>query len=301
MTLVVHHVRPAMATLFEVVLIGDDEEHLGAVAEAALDEITRVERLLSRLDPRSEVSRVNREAIHGEVLVDRELIDLLQRCSEAMSRTGGYFDVTAAPVAAMGHRIAVALDLQKRTVRIKDPSTTLDFEALGKGYALDRAAQIVKNFGVERALLHGGTSSILALGLGPNDKPWLIGIRNPAAADDAVEIAQISLVDRGYSCSAVFSAGQQVSNIVNPHTQTPLSEQAACVVIAPTALDAEMLSTALLSMGMDPARAYTEKVAPGISVGWLDCREATDDRMVWYQTGNLDPSYGDGGRCPPHI
>ena len=96
MTLVVHHARPAMATLFEVVLIGDDEEHLAAVAEAALDEITRVERLLSRHDPRSEVARLNREAASGEVLVDRELFELLQLCEVYHVMTGGYFDPAAA-------------------------------------------------------------------------------------------------------------------------------------------------------------------------------------------------------------
>jgi thiamine biosynthesis lipoprotein len=268
----VHHVRPAMATLFEVVLIGEDEEHLGAVAEAALDEISRVERLLSRHDPQSEVSRVNREAIRGEVIVDRELFELIGRCAEAMSRTDGYFDIAVQkcePPADRREMISVTVDNQKRTMRFYREDVSLDFGALGKGYALDRAAEIVRSFGVDRALLHGGTSSILALGNGPNEKPWRIGIRNPTAADDAVEIAQISLIDRGYSCSAVFSADQTVSDIVDPHSGVPLAEQAACVVIASTALDAEMLSTALLAMGMARARAYTEKVAPGVSVGWI--------------------------------
>jgi thiamine biosynthesis lipoprotein len=267
MTLLVHHVRPAMATLFEVVLIGDDEEHLAAVAEAALDEIARLERLLSRFDPRSEVSRINREAIHGEVLIDREVFELLERCAEAMTRTDCYFDITVPKDCEF--KISAMSDNQKRTIRFFDTDFSLDFGALGKGYALDRAAEIVRSFGVDRALLHGGTSSILALGNGPNEKPWPIGIRNPTAADDAVEIAQICLIDRGYSCSAVFSADQTVSDIVDPHTGVPLTEQAACVVIAATALNAEILSTALLTMGMAQARAYTEKVTPGVSVGWI--------------------------------
>jgi FAD:protein FMN transferase len=283
MTLVVHHVRPAMATLFEVVLIGDDEEHLAAVAEAALDEITRVERLLSRHDPRSEVSRLNREAIHREVLVDRELFELLQQCAEAMSRTEGYFDIVAATSergAGRRSTVAAALDMQKRTVRFMSPEVVFDFGAVGKGYALDRAVEIVRSFGVERALMHGGTSSILALGNGPNDKPWPIGVRNPAAAEDTGEIAQIGLVDRGYSCSAVFSADQKVSDIVDPHTGAPLADQAACVVIASTALEAEMLSTALLAMGMARARAYTEEIARDVSVGWIEGTDAPS--IEWF-------------------
>lgn len=287
MTLVVHHTRPAMATLFEVVVIGDDEEHLGAVAEAALDEITRVERLLSRHDPRSETARLNREAPVGEVLVDRELFELLQLCEDYGARTGGYFDVAAVlagPSAALPMFADVVLDAEKRTVRFTNPALGLDFGALGKGYALDRAGELVRSFGVERAFLHGGTSSILALGNGPSGTPWPVGIRNPWAANDMNELAKIGLADQGYSCSAVFSAGESASDIVDPITRAPLADQAACVVIAPTSLEAEILSTALLAMGNARARAYTENAGPGICVAWLAA--ADKPSITWFGTAS---------------
>jgi FAD:protein FMN transferase len=242
------------------------------VAEAALDEITRVERLLSRHDPRSEIARLNREAAGGAVLVDRELFELLQLCREYGARTDGYFDMAAAlaTLSVAGASFAdVVLDAEKRTVRFTNSALVLDFGALGKGYALDRAAELVRSFGVQRAFLHGGTSSILALGHGPGGKPWPVGIRNPGAADDATELAQVGLSDQGFSCSAVYSPGESVSDIVDPHAHAPLADQAACVVIAPTALEAEILSTALLAMGKVRARAYTESAESGIFVGWL--------------------------------
>jgi len=84
-----------MATQFETLLVGDDEEHLAAVAEAMLDEVSRIERLLSRFDAASEISRINREAAGGEVLVDREVFAILQLCERYWQQTDGYFDVAA--------------------------------------------------------------------------------------------------------------------------------------------------------------------------------------------------------------
>ena len=88
--------RPAMGTFFEAFLAGDDDEHLEAVAAAVLDEVTRLERLLSRFDPAAEVARINREACALPVRVDVDVWDILRRCEEYRRATGGYFDVTAA-------------------------------------------------------------------------------------------------------------------------------------------------------------------------------------------------------------
>src|SRR5205823_5190090 len=86
--------REAMGTYFEVFLAGDDEEHLDSVAEAVLDEVARIERLLSRFDPASEVSRINRLAGSRPVRVDFEVWGLLQACGDYHRCTEGYFDVT---------------------------------------------------------------------------------------------------------------------------------------------------------------------------------------------------------------
>src|SRR5688500_16810135 len=87
--------RPAMNTWFEVLLLGDDPENLQAAGEAALDESERVEKLLSRFDPASEVSRINREAANSPVLLDLELAEILETCRKAWMETHGYFDITA--------------------------------------------------------------------------------------------------------------------------------------------------------------------------------------------------------------
>src|SRR4051812_19000412 len=90
--------RRAMGTVFEVRLLGPDREHLAAVAEATLDEISRLERLLSRFLPASEICRLNREAASHPIRVDQDLMEVLIACREGWERTEGYFDVTIGPL-----------------------------------------------------------------------------------------------------------------------------------------------------------------------------------------------------------
>src|SRR5262249_28452535 len=147
--------REAMGTWFEVFLAGDDEEHLDDVAAAALDEGVRLERLLSRLDPASEVARINREAVHRPVRGDFQVWDVLCACRTYRQQTGGFFDVTATS-AGRGDDDLV-LDEERRTVRLGRPGAGIDLGGFGKGYALDRAGDVVREFGVTSGLLHGGT------------------------------------------------------------------------------------------------------------------------------------------------
>jgi FAD:protein FMN transferase len=268
----VHCRRPAMATWFEVWLCGDDAEHLAAVGEAVLDEVERVERLLSRFDPAGEVARVNREAASRPVLVDRELFAVLADCGRRFEQTDGYFDVrTGSAAGPFGE--TVLLDDQRRTVRFSDPGLALDFGGYGKGYALDRAARIVREFGVRSALLHGGTSSVLACGLAEG-RPWQVGIRDPFADSAEREIDRLDLSDCGLSSSAVRGPGRSASDLLDPVAGSQLCEEAACTVVAPSAVDAEVLSTALLAMGRERAGAFVRR------------RLSADHRVAWIGSNN---------------
>lgn len=277
--------RPAMATVFTAVLRGEDDEHLEAVAEAALDEVERVERLLSRFDRRSEVARLNREAARHEVLVDREVFGILQACHEYWRGTDGSFDITAtsphAPHEPRPTMADVVLDEARRTVRFVHPATRLDLGAIGKGYALDRAGEIVAAQGVAHALLDGGTSSTLARGIDAEGRPWSVGLRDPFSSDIHRELLRLRLVDQCLASSAVLAAGGGVSDLVDPRTGTPLAEQRACTILAPTATEAEILSTALACMGRERAAAYTQACRrDDLAVIWVE-GQAGSPRIEW--------------------
>jgi thiamine biosynthesis lipoprotein len=253
-----------MNTLFEVVLVGGDEENLRAAGEAALDEIVRVEKLLSRFDPTSETSRINREGHSDAVTVDHEIVQVLRRCHEFSRRTDGHFDVTAVSRADQSWGPPLVFDPDRRLLAFRYDNAFLDFGACGKGYALDRAARMLCENGVARALLHGGTSSIRAIG------EWTVDVRDPF--ETSATIGQIRLRDEGMSCSAVAHGGE-VSDIVDPMGGEQLNEQAACVVITNggwSAFDSEMFSTGLLAMGRERAGVCCRRGENrGVHVGWI--------------------------------
>lgn len=254
------HDCAAMATRFDLFLRGADEQRLEAVAVAVCEEIQRLEALLSRFNPASEIARVNREAARRAVRVDRELFALLELCEQARAQTKGCFDITATSGGG-----AIELDAGRCSVRFARMTTKIDLGGVAKGYALDCGQEILYRFNVESALLQGGTSSVLAVG----DEAWPIDLRHPVKPDAIV--GRIELANRGLSCSAARHAEGQESDVVNPLTGSPLVGDAACVVLAASATEAEIFSTALLAMGEPQAMDYL-RANPDLNleVHWLN-------------------------------
>ncbi|MCX8108693.1 MAG: FAD:protein FMN transferase, partial [Verrucomicrobiae bacterium] len=170
--------RCLMNTKFEVLVYCEDEPAALAAAEAALDEIAKVERQISRFRPDSEISHVNREAATRPVRVSPTVFDLLERIQRLVPETDGLFDPTITPLLELWQKKALAgqtpspteLDLvthkvgihkvelsrATRTVRFTVPGMALDLSGIGKGYALDVAANLLAENGVGAAFIHGG-------------------------------------------------------------------------------------------------------------------------------------------------
>ncbi len=248
----------AMGTRFEVILGGDDQEHLEAVAVAVCEEFQRLDDTLSRFNPCSEIARVNREARNNPVRIDREIFALLERCERARESTDGYFDVTAA---SGGN--GLVLDVERCSVRFRQPDSVIDLGAIGKGYALDCGREILSRFGVDWGLLNGGTSSVLAIG-----GPFTIDVRHPLTPERIVQ--RLALTNRALSCSAVRHPAQAQSDVVNPLTGAPIAGDDACVVLASSAVAAEIFSTTLLAMRREKADFY---------LGTMDC---SDLQVEWF-------------------
>ena len=270
MTLIEHsRFCEAMGTRFEVFLCGEDAEHLEAVAVAVIEEIIRLDGVLSRYEPRSEIARINREAGHAPIRIDREVFGLLERCEQARRLTEGHFDVTTS-TSVPSETPALQLDMEFCTVQFTRPDVAIDLGGIGKGYALDCGREVLLRFGVTCGLLNGGTSSVLALGAPPGSRGWLVDVRHPLTPA-AMPMARVELIDRGFSCSAVCHPGQERSDVVNPRTANPLIGNAACIVLAMSATEAEIFSTALLAMERERAINYLEKkLCPGVNVGWFE-------------------------------
>ena len=267
-----------MASWFEFRLVGQDEEHLRSVGEAMLDEVQRVERLLSRFDPTGSLARVNREARERPVRVERELLAVLKDCLYWHRRTGGWFNPCRGRDGVAVGRLeeVVGLDDEAGAVVWLDRRFEIDLGGYGKGYALDRAARMLEGFGIESALMEGGTSSVLARG-----RSWVVAVRDPVDPEGVAEVERIGLRG-GLSSSATRGPEDKESDIVDPFSGRPVEGGAACSVMAETAAEAEALSTALVAMGRDRARVFvgSEELGPGVRVLWIACEEGRS-RAEW--------------------
>jgi thiamine biosynthesis lipoprotein len=265
-----------MACRFEVTLSGDDARHVPA-ARAALDGVDRIEDVLTVFRDSSEAARVNREAADGPVAVSETLFSLLQRCRALHEETGGAFDPTSGPLSRCwgfmaregrlpaDEDIAAALaqvgfdkvDLEDatRTVHFSAPGVTLNFGAIGKGYALDKVAVVLRQQGVGSALLSAGGSSVLALGGGAG---FRVDVRSPRASEP---IARLRLRDAALGTSGAGEQffevdGRRYGHVLDPRTGRPADGVLSASVVAPSAADADSLSTAFLVAGPELAARY---------------------------------------------
>ncbi len=282
--------RLAMATRFEVVLHGSRPELLRAAAEEALEEVARVEGWLSPYRAGSDLARLNRDAVRGPVRVDSRLYRFLERARELSSATGGAFDPTVGPlVRAWGFNGGVpvepdpaAVEVARRavgwdgvemepragTVRFLKPGMEIHPGAMGKGHALDRAVECLREAGVESGLIHGGTSSVIAWGNPPDGMGWVVELPRPPAGWPEVWGAEgsprVTLRDSSLSVSALWgraegtgSIGRRV-HVLDPRTGAPVTTGTLAAVELPLAEESDAWSTALLVGGTAMGRRLSE-------------------------------------------
>ena len=228
----------AMATRFELVLGGSDLVALRAAGEEALVEIEACEAAWNRFRADSEISRVNRLACTTPVAVSWEFVEILGAALSGAAATDGAFDPTAGSAEGVTWR-DVALDARSRSVAFTRSGVRLDFGAIAKGAALDRAATLLREAGVVCGLIHGGTSSVVAIGA-PSGADGF-GIALPGEASVALRDASLSV---SRTDGRVDAAGR--SHVVDPRSGRPLDGSRAVAVVAPTGTIAEIWSTALL-------------------------------------------------------
>jgi thiamine biosynthesis lipoprotein len=270
----------AMATRFELVLNGDSPG-LRAAGEEALQEISRIEAMLSLYKSTSEVANLNARAVGERVRVSAEMFDLLERAVALSQETNGAFDITIAPLvrcwgfmrgqgsipsdseieearANVGYHL-LQLNRAECTVQFSRSGVMLDFGAFGKGYAVDRAIEILRDYEISSALLHGGTSTVLGIGQNENGIPWRIAITGAPREDGSASeqtLAVVELKDDALSVSAVWgksfsSQGRTFGHILDARTGRPSERAELAAVTVPSAADSDALSTALLVEGPD--------------------------------------------------
>jgi thiamine biosynthesis lipoprotein len=281
--LVVSVRRRIMACDFEAQLAASRDDDSMEHVFAALDLAESLEAQMTIYRSDSEVIRINRCADRENVRVEPRLFELFRQCERLYRDTAGAYDITSGPlsdawgfsrregripteetIAAARERVGmryVSLDDQQRTIAFCKPGMAVNLNSIGKGYALDRMAELMAFQMVDDYLLHGGKSSVLARGNQPGDirHGWVVGLRHPLRP--AERLAEFCLLDRALSTSGsgtqfFIRRGRRYGHILDPRTGRPAEGLYSATVIAPTAAEADALSTAFYVMGPDAVQEY---------------------------------------------
>jgi thiamine biosynthesis lipoprotein len=268
--------REAMACRFEVVFNAGEVPAATELACAALDRVDEVENAFSVYRDTSDLSILNATAAGGWQPVSHEVLALLERARDLHDRTGGGFDIAAGALvnawgflgrqgrtptaealaaareaAGMRH---VEIDAEGRRVRFARTGVEINPGAIGKGWAVDRAIELLAGRGVPSVLVHGGSSSVRSIGGRGAGRGWPVGLRHPLRP--GVRLATIALVDRALGTSGsgtqfFVDRGRKLGHILDPRSGQPAEGVISATVLAADAATADALATALYVLGPD--------------------------------------------------
>lgn len=266
------------------VWVGPDHDagQAGAAIRDAFGEVARVEEIASEWRPSSEVSRLAAQAGKGWQSVSPELMELLQRSKAISERTDGSFDVTfhgvgqlwsfeagakppsreaiEAKLPLVDYRL-IELDPPGQRARLTKPEVMLGFGAIAKGYAVDRAADVLRTHGFTNFIVEGGGDTYVS---GTKDgKPWQVGIQDPdrKGALGSIAASNEAIVTSGNYERFFEHEGKRYAHIIDPRTGWPIPlEQSPSSVslVTANATDADALCTAVMVMGVEKGMAWVE-------------------------------------------
>ena len=293
----------AMGTAYSVVLYDRNPDQMEEAVDAAFAEVRRIDHLLSAYRPASVWSELNRHAGREPVTVSAEVFTLISQCLQYSRASQGAFDITVGPLlrtwgffqgegrlpgpqevaAALattgyGH---IHLNPADSTVRFDIPGLEINPGGIGKGYAVDRVVDILRQRGFHTALVMASSSSIYGLGAPPEEpRGWKIKIRNPQrpTLHTATEVflRDMSLSTSGSYARTFRSGGKAFSHIMDPRTGYPAPGMLQVSVTAPRTIDSEAWAKPFFILG----RSWAAQHKPP-QFGAFFCEDGPEDAWGW--------------------
>jgi len=265
-----------MGNRFELSAVADDELWANEKIDAGIAEIQRIEKLLTTFSDDSETNRVNLNAGIKPVEVSRETFNLIQRSLKISALTQGAFDIsygsidkrlwnfdqqmtelpdkeTAKKMVRLINYKNIELDDDKCTVYLREKGMRIGFGGIGKGYAAERAKQVMKLHGVESGVVNA-SGDLTTWGMRPDGKQWTIAIANPNAADEAfsyMNISDMAAATSGNYEKFVVIDGKKYSHTIDPHTGLPIRGIKSVTIITTNAELADAMATPVTIMGIN--------------------------------------------------
>ena len=265
-----------MGNIFGITVVSDHEPWANEKALLAMEEIRRIEKLLTTFSEDSQTNQVNRMAGINPVPVDQEVFDLIKRSLTISSITDGAFDITygsidkslwnfdrsmtrlpdAETAKSMVRLIDyrnVILDETNRAVFLKNSGMRIGFGGIGKGYAAEKAKSVLLAAGVESGIVNA-SGDLAAWGMQPNGKEWTIGISDPDQANQP--FSYLSVTDKAIATSGSYEKfvmidGKRYSHTINPKTGLPVTGIKSVTIISSNAEFSDALATPVTVMGVN--------------------------------------------------
>lgn len=272
-----------MGSVFEISLVGTDSASLEYQIQLVIDEIERIENLISEWRPNTQISEVNRNAGIRPVKVDREVFELTRRAISYSILSDGAFDISVAALdkiwrfdgnmdalpsdAAVQNSVTkvgfekIELDSIASTIFLKQSGMKIGFGSIGKAYAADRGRHILQEMGVKGGLINA-SGDIALWGKPPEKKSWSIGISDPEKPykiTRKLRMKEGAVATSGNYQKYVMFNGVRYSHIMDPRTGYPATELASVTVIGPMAEFANALSTSVMVLGVKKGLKLMER------------------------------------------
>lgn len=244
----------AMATIYELMIESEDKSYTEQVAKAAFDEVDRLEQELSRFLPNSEISLINSLTSGDSVVLSEDTLICLSQSLKLYELTSGAFDISLGRFKD-GKNVEIdqtthlqekfELNVMDNTITVKTDDLNIDLGGFGKGYAIDKVCDLLLEWDIENAIIHGGGSSVKSIGKLTGYDGWPITISNPVNSNQT--IADLLLKNISISASGI----KKGDHIINPiNTRAIIQRNAAWAVSKSTAYS-DALSTAFMIMKID--------------------------------------------------
>jgi thiamine biosynthesis lipoprotein len=294
-----------MGNRFDLGIVSENSMDANAGLAEAVEEIKRIERLLTTFDERSQTNQINANAGIAPVEVDQEVFDLITRAQKIANLTQGAFDLSygsldkrlwnfdqemrslpdpmemAKSVRLIDYQ-AIELDAENHTVFLRKKGMRIGFGGIGKGYAADRAKSILVKQGFQHGVVNA-SGDMSAWGLNERGLPWQVAIVDPD--DPQKTIAHFDLTNAAVATSGnyekyVMIAGKKYSHTINPKTGYPIQGIKSVSVFAPVAELADALTTPIAVMGVEVGLDLVNQL------NGINCVIIDDDNRI-YQSKNI--------------
>ncbi len=291
-----------MGSRYELTAIHENVRVAEKAVVKGIEEIHRIEKLISSWDPQSQTSEINTNAGNKPVVVDRELFDLIGRSLKVSELTNGVFDISFGPLGKLwnienGKQLPsqqkidstrklvnyknIILDAANCSVFLSIPGMKIGFGAIGKGYSANRAKAIMRSLGIKNGMVNAG-GDLTTWGHTIENKGWKIGIADPDKKEKYtgwIEVKNVSVVTSGNYEKFIEIDGKKYTHIIDPRTGYPSEGVKSVTIISPDAELSDALATSVFILGVGEGLKLISKLKN------VECLIIDEKNQFWQSKG----------------